>query len=140
MLLPACFSELTQSAEIKVVANLQWMCHYLKILLKTFWILLFFFLLLFICAYKAWFISPPCPHPLPYHPLVLNFKGRNINWKKCLGDGKCVGVGLFHYSSLHSGIILTQIIYVHIYCIIVLLSKILYILFISFCELFYYNK
>jgi hypothetical protein len=25
---------------------------------------LFFFLLLFICAYKAWFISPPCPHPL----------------------------------------------------------------------------
>jgi len=27
------------------------------------------FLLLFICAYKAWFISPPCPHPLPYHPL-----------------------------------------------------------------------
>jgi hypothetical protein len=29
----------------------------------------FFFLLLFICAYKAWFISPPCPHPLPYHPL-----------------------------------------------------------------------
>jgi hypothetical protein len=23
----------------------------------------FFFLLLFICAYKAWFISPPCPHP-----------------------------------------------------------------------------
>jgi hypothetical protein len=29
----------------------------------------FFFLLLFICAYKAWVISPPCPHPLPYHPL-----------------------------------------------------------------------
>jgi hypothetical protein len=28
-----------------------------------------FFLLLFICAYKAWVISPPCPHPLPYHPL-----------------------------------------------------------------------
>jgi hypothetical protein len=34
-------------------------------------LLLFFFLfiLLFICAYKAWFISPTCPHPLPYHPL-----------------------------------------------------------------------
>jgi hypothetical protein len=33
--------------------------------------LLFFFLfvLLFIWAYKAWVISPPCPHPLPYHPL-----------------------------------------------------------------------
>jgi hypothetical protein len=31
--------------------------------------LTFFFLLLFLCAYKAWFISPPCPHPLPYHPL-----------------------------------------------------------------------
>jgi hypothetical protein len=29
----------------------------------------FLFLLLFICAYKTWFISPPCPHPLPYHPL-----------------------------------------------------------------------
>jgi hypothetical protein len=29
----------------------------------------FFFLLLFICAYKTWIISPPCPHPLPYHPL-----------------------------------------------------------------------
>jgi hypothetical protein len=33
--------------------------------------LIFFFLLLFICAYRAWFISPPCPHPLPYHPLLL---------------------------------------------------------------------
>jgi hypothetical protein len=33
------------------------------------WSLIHFFLLLFICAYKAWFISPPCPHPLPYHPL-----------------------------------------------------------------------
>jgi hypothetical protein len=30
---------------------------------------IFFFLLLFICAYKAWVISPPWPHPLPYHPL-----------------------------------------------------------------------
>jgi hypothetical protein len=29
----------------------------------------FFFLLLFICEYKAWVISPPCPHTLPYHPL-----------------------------------------------------------------------
>jgi hypothetical protein len=29
----------------------------------------FIFLLLFICAYKDWFISPHCPHPLPYHPL-----------------------------------------------------------------------
>jgi hypothetical protein len=32
-------------------------------------IFLFFIFLLFICAYKAWVISPPCPHPLPYHPL-----------------------------------------------------------------------
>jgi hypothetical protein len=31
----------------------------------------FFIVLLFICAYKAWVISPPCPHPLPYHPLHL---------------------------------------------------------------------
>jgi hypothetical protein len=29
----------------------------------------FFFILLFICAYNAWVISPPCPHPLPYQPL-----------------------------------------------------------------------
>jgi hypothetical protein len=29
----------------------------------------FFFLLLFMCAYKAWVISPHCPHPLPYYPL-----------------------------------------------------------------------
>jgi hypothetical protein len=29
----------------------------------------FFIVLLFICAYNAWVISPPCPHPLPYHPL-----------------------------------------------------------------------
>jgi hypothetical protein len=32
--------------------------------------LLFFIVLLFICAYKAWVISPPCLHPLPYHPLL----------------------------------------------------------------------
>jgi hypothetical protein len=31
--------------------------------------MLLFFFLLFICAYKAWIISSPCPHPLPYHPL-----------------------------------------------------------------------
>jgi hypothetical protein len=30
---------------------------------------LFFIVLLFLCAYNAWVISPPCPHPLPYHPL-----------------------------------------------------------------------
>jgi hypothetical protein len=42
----------------------------------------FLFFLLFICAYKACVISPPCPHPLPYHPLrplplpkENNFKG-----------------------------------------------------------------
>jgi hypothetical protein len=29
--------------------------------------LFFFLILLFICAYKAWVISPPCPQPLPYH-------------------------------------------------------------------------
>jgi hypothetical protein len=31
-------------------------------------VLIFFIVLLFICAYKAWVISPSCPHPLPYHP------------------------------------------------------------------------
>jgi hypothetical protein len=30
-----------------------------------------FYFLLFIYAYKAWVISPPCPHPLPYHPLFV---------------------------------------------------------------------
>jgi hypothetical protein len=30
---------------------------------------LFFIVLLFTCAYKAWVISSPSPHPLPYHPL-----------------------------------------------------------------------
>jgi hypothetical protein len=29
----------------------------------------FFIILLFICAYNTWVISPPCPHHLPYHPL-----------------------------------------------------------------------
>jgi hypothetical protein len=29
----------------------------------------YFIVLLFICAYKAWVISPLCPHPLPHHPL-----------------------------------------------------------------------
>jgi hypothetical protein len=32
----------------------------------------FIFLLLFICAYKDWFISPHCPHPLPQHTLLKN--------------------------------------------------------------------
>jgi hypothetical protein len=30
---------------------------------------IFFIVLLFICAYNTWVISPPCPHPLSYHPL-----------------------------------------------------------------------
>jgi hypothetical protein len=30
---------------------------------------LFIYLLLFVCAYNAWVISPPSPKPLPYHPL-----------------------------------------------------------------------
>jgi hypothetical protein len=36
----------------------------------------FFLIFLFICVYKAWVISPPCPHPLPYH---LTFKLRMIS-------------------------------------------------------------
>jgi hypothetical protein len=35
--------------------------------------LFIFIVLLFIYAYKAWVISPPCPHPLPYHPLRSPF-------------------------------------------------------------------
>jgi hypothetical protein len=31
-------------------------------------IIYLFIVLLFICAYNAWVISPPCPHSLPYHP------------------------------------------------------------------------
>jgi hypothetical protein len=33
----------------------------------------FFIVLFFICAYNAWVISLPCPHPLPYHPLCPPF-------------------------------------------------------------------
>jgi hypothetical protein len=44
---------------------------YMQIL---YFIYFFIFLLLFICAYKAWFISPPCPHPLS----VLYFNVRNL--------------------------------------------------------------
>jgi hypothetical protein len=36
---------------------------------KTNAVIYFLKILLFICAYKAWVISSPCPHPLPYHPL-----------------------------------------------------------------------
>jgi hypothetical protein len=39
--------------------------------LGHYFIYFFFIVLLFICAYKAWVISPPCPHPLPDHPLHL---------------------------------------------------------------------
>jgi hypothetical protein len=41
------------------------------ILLNLVWLAIELFkkILLFIRAYKAWVISPPCPHPLPYHPL-----------------------------------------------------------------------
>jgi hypothetical protein len=35
-----------------------------------------FIVLLFICAYKAWVISPPCPHPLPL-PLTPSIPSRN---------------------------------------------------------------
>jgi hypothetical protein len=34
-----------------------------------FFLFLTFIVLLFICTYNTWVISPPCPHPLPYHPL-----------------------------------------------------------------------
>jgi hypothetical protein len=47
-------------------------------------IYLFIIVLLFTCAYNAWVISPPCPHPLPYHPLhhlplspIPSIPGRN---------------------------------------------------------------
>jgi hypothetical protein len=37
---------------------------------KHFFLFFLIFLLLFICAYKAWFISTPGPHPLPYHQSI----------------------------------------------------------------------
>jgi hypothetical protein len=40
-----------------------------KTRIKDQYLFVFVFVLLFICAYKAWVISPPCPHPLLYHPL-----------------------------------------------------------------------
>jgi hypothetical protein len=36
---------------------------------SAFFFSLFFIVLLFMCAYKAWVTSLPIPHPLPYHPL-----------------------------------------------------------------------
>jgi hypothetical protein len=42
--------------------------------MEIFIFLNFFVVLLFICAYNTWVISPTCPHPLPYHhlgPLAL---------------------------------------------------------------------
>jgi hypothetical protein len=35
---------------------------------QFFYLFTFFIVLLFMCAYKAWVISPPYTHPLPYHP------------------------------------------------------------------------
>jgi hypothetical protein len=53
-------------------------------IISFFFFYLFLIFLLFICAYDAWVISPPCPHPLPYHtprPLPLSptpsIPGRN---------------------------------------------------------------
>jgi hypothetical protein len=43
---------------------------------------LFYFILLFICAYKAWVISPPCPHLLPYHPLCPSLSPHPLNCHK----------------------------------------------------------
>jgi hypothetical protein len=43
--------------------------RYFKVNLSRTFFFYFLIGLLFICAYKAWVISPPCPHPLPYHPL-----------------------------------------------------------------------
>jgi hypothetical protein len=37
--------------------------------LNTLYLFIYVTVLLFICAYKAWVISPPCTNPLPYHPL-----------------------------------------------------------------------
>jgi hypothetical protein len=36
-------------------------------------IFFFFIVLLFICAYKAWVNSPPCPHSLVYLILITDF-------------------------------------------------------------------
>jgi hypothetical protein len=36
---------------------------------KIFYTFKIFVVLLFLCAYNAWVISPPCRHPLAYQPL-----------------------------------------------------------------------
>jgi hypothetical protein len=46
--------------------QLSGVCVHVSIVTPAFFIII---VLLFICAYKAWDISPPCPHPLPYYPL-----------------------------------------------------------------------
>jgi hypothetical protein len=53
------------------------MCKFQSVLVYLFHVLyktedlnfISFIVLLFIYAYKAWVISSPCPHPLPYHAL-----------------------------------------------------------------------
>jgi hypothetical protein len=60
--------------ETEKLRILSFLCgHTAKDLRTSHWtppsIYLFIFLLLFICAYKAWVISPPCPHPLRPLPL-----------------------------------------------------------------------
>jgi hypothetical protein len=39
--------------------------------------LFFIIVLLFICAYKAWVISPPCPHPLALVILEMEVSREN---------------------------------------------------------------
>jgi hypothetical protein len=42
--------------------------------------IIYIYFLLFICAYKAWVISPPCPHPLhpSLSPLPLQYPAETI--------------------------------------------------------------
>jgi hypothetical protein len=47
----------------------KWSCihqDFFFIIIKHIFLFIYF---LFICAYYVWVISPPFPHPLPYHPL-----------------------------------------------------------------------
>jgi hypothetical protein len=53
-----------------VIQQVAWQFFETALICICWWLFFFLFLLLFICAYKARFISPPCSHPLPYHPLL----------------------------------------------------------------------
>jgi hypothetical protein len=78
----------------------------------------FFIVLLFICAYNTWVISPRCPHPLPYHPIYIYFYLYSENTVYCEALSSSVFHGLKSEPEIgQSGNIYTTEIRKHYKCI-----------------------